>query len=248
MNRLSDLKTLKTLKTSLHIYHKYIFCSVITAAENAQVLSSCRHDNKLFSHPQRNMSHYSKRGEKQNVGLRKFRVQEQNFSFQPSKQRSLDTPSLVAWQSPQLSGISFSSKQNRRRSQWTTELPQLFAVHIWGRDLFQWRDTKIACWQSFHSHWQTTRWNDWIHCSRGSFHILMNQGSSLMEEVTVWLEDVILMEGLSDTVTAVFLPRVVVGSLHSVLLAAYTHCAMRVSLDKVQWMKMKPVWRETDEL
>ena len=62
MNRLSDLKTLKTLKTSLHIYHKYIFCSVITAAENAQVLSSCRHDNKLFSHPQRNMSHFSKRG------------------------------------------------------------------------------------------------------------------------------------------------------------------------------------------
>ena len=73
-----------------------------------------------------------------------------------------------------------------------------------------------------------------------------------MEEVTVWLEDVILMEGLSDTVTAVVLPTivfgVVVGSLHSVLLAAYTHCAMRVSLDKVQLMKMKPVWRETDEL
>ena len=29
---------------------------------------------------------------------------------------------------------------------------------------------------------------------------------------------------------------------------SYTHCYYRDSLDKVQLMKMKPVWRETDEL
>lgn len=57
------------------------------------------------------------------------------------------------------------------------------------------------------------------------------------------------MEGLTDTVMPVSLLLVgfgivvgaVVGSIHSVLLAANTHFDMCVPLDKVQLMKMKPV-------
>ena len=39
----------------------------------------------------------------------------------------------------------------------------------------------------------------------------------------------------------------VVGSIHSVLLAADTHCEMCVPLDKVQLMKMKPTGTETHQ-
>ena len=63
------------------------------------------------------------------------------------------------------------------------------------------------------------------------------------------------MEGLTDTMVPVFLPimpvvmgGVVVGSIHSVLLAANTHCDMFVPLDKVQLMNMKPTDIQTDQL
>ena len=86
--------------------------------------------------------------------------------------------------------------------------------------------------------------NDFNESAADLFHLQRYHGAAVLVEFG--LEVVILKEGLLDTGFSlpsefvVGLVVVVVGSLHSVLLASYTHCVTCVPFDKVQLMNMNP--------